>query len=241
MEHAPSTQTPKYDRVSLLSIAILLVLTWGFYKTYIILFPSFEGFQFVHHFHGAIMLLWIGALIIQPWLISRKKYRIHKAIGKISFVLAPILMISIFLVSRNTFHLTLNAPSPLTEAIAIVSLSIPAVFIFGILYGLAIANKARTFYHMRYMIGTGLLMIGPGLGRGLIVYFGMQPPFAISITLLAVALISALFLVADIAKKRDYKPNLIVVTMMFLYLACWELRYTTIWQAFGEAFTKWFF
>lgn len=241
MEHAKATEDPKYDRISLLSISILLVLTWGFYKTYIILFPSFEGFQFVHHFHGAIMLLWIGALIIQPWLISRKKYRIHKAIGKASFVLAPILMISIFLVSRNTFHLTLNAPSPMQDAVALVSLSIPAIFIFGILYGLAIANKARTYYHMRYMIGTGLLMIGPGLGRGLIVYVGMQPPIAISLTLLVVALISAVFLFSDIVKKQDYKPNLIVVTMMFLYVACWELRYTAIWQGFGEVFAKWFF
>lgn len=241
MAHVQSTQSQKYDRISLVPIAILIVLTWGFYRTYIMFFPSFEGFQFVHHFHGAIMLLWIGALIIQPWLISRKKYRIHKAIGKLSFLLAPILMISIFLVSRNTFHLTLNAPSPMTDAVALVSLSIPAIFIFGILYGLAIANKARTYYHMRYMIGTGLLMIGPGLGRGLIIYFGMQPPIAISLTLLAVALISAVFLVADIIKKQDYKPNLIVVMMMFLYVACWELRYTVIWQGFGDVFTKLFF
>ena len=97
-------QTIKYNRVSLLSIAILIVLTWGFYRTYIIFFPSFEGFQFVHHFHGATMLLWMAILVVQPWLMSQNKFRIHKAIGKSTFVLAPILMVSIFLVARMTYH-----------------------------------------------------------------------------------------------------------------------------------------
>src|SRR5690606_28648445 len=157
-------QAQDYNRASLISLAILIVLTWGFYRTYIMFFPAFEGFQRVHHIHGAIMLLWIALLITQPWLMSRKKYRIHKAIGRVSFVLAPLVMLSIFLVSRITYYgnlQTLPAPS---DAVAIISLSIPGAIIFGILYGLAVANRRRTYYHMRYMIGTGILMIGPGLG-----------------------------------------------------------------------------
>lgn len=240
MEHVQTkaTQTPRYGLVSLLSIAILVVLTWGFYRTYIIFFPSFEGFQFVHHFHGAIMLLWMAILIVQPWLISRKKHRIHKAIGKVTFVLAPILMFSIFLVSRTTFHTNVKALPTLQDAVAVISLSIPSLVVFGIFYGLAIANKARTYYHMRYMIGTGLLMIGPGLGRGLIVYFGIPAPVGISITLAVVAMISILFLVVDLVKRRDYIPNLVVVILMVVQVLLWELRYTSVWQGFGEGFAK---
>jgi len=236
-----NVQTIKYNRVSFISIAILIVLTWGFYRTYLVFFPSFEGFQFVHHFHGGIMLLWMVLLVIQPWLISRKKYRIHKTIGKLSFVLAPILMLSIFLVARDTFYVNLKALPSMTDAVAMISLSIPGLIIFGILYSLAIANKGRTYYHMRYMIGTGLLMIGPGLGRGLIIYFKMPPPLGITVTLASVALISFAFLLVDLMKKRDYKPNLIVLLMMVLYAALWELRYTPVWQGFGDIFAKLFF
>lgn len=231
----------KYDRISLLSIAILLVLTWGFYRTYIMFFPSFEGFHFVQHFHGAIMVLWMAILVVQPWLMSRKKLGIHKAIGKASFVIAPILMVSIFLVSRMTFHNNLNTLPTRQDAVAIIALSIPGLIIFGILYGLAVANKQRTFYHMRYMIGTGLLMIGPGLGRALIIYFEMPPPVGITVTLAFVALISFAFLVVDLVKKRDYVPNLIVTGLMIFYLVAWEVRYTSAWQGVGEGFAKSFF
>lgn len=235
------THAVKYDRISLLSIAILLVLTWGFYRTYIIFFPSFEGFQFVQHFHGGIMLLWMTILVVQPLLMSRKKFALHKAIGKASFVIAPILMVSIFLVSRMTFHNNLNTLPTRQDAVAIIALSIPGLIIFGILYGLAVANKQRTFYHMRYMIGTALLMIGPGLGRILGVNFGVPPTLGITITLCIVALVACVFLVVDIVKKRDYVPNLVVTGLMIFYWVAWEGRYTSAWQGVGEGFANAFF
>jgi hypothetical protein len=240
MEHIQTTQTQKYDRVSLLSILILIVLTWGFYRTYIAFFPSFEGFQFVQHFHGAIMLLWMGILIVQPWLMSRKKFGIHKVIGKASFLIAPILMVSIFLVSRMTYYNNLKALPTVQDAVAMISLSMPGLIIFGLLFGLAVANKKRTYYHMRYMIGTALLMIGPGLGRILGVNFGVRPDLGVTITLAVVTVMAAAFLIADIVKKRDYTPNGIVTGLMLFYWAAWEARYTIVWQRIGEFFAKMF-
>ena len=233
--------TQEYTKASLLSLAILVVLTWGFYRTYIVFFPSFDGFQPVHHFHGAILLLWIALLILQPLLMSRKKHHIHRMVGKVSFVLAPLVMLSIFLVSRVTYYNNLQILPAASDAIAIISLSIPAVFIFGILYGLAIANRRRTYYHMRYMIGTGILMIGPGLGRVLIVNFGVQQELAVSITLASVALLALAFLGYDVLKKRDYVPNLISAGLMIFYSLLWELRYTPIWQEPAEIFARVFF
>lgn len=233
--------TQEYTKASLLSLAILVVLTWGFYRTYIVFFPSFDGFQPVHHFHGAILLLWIALLIIQPWLMARKKHRIHKAVGKISFVLAPLVMLSIFLVSRVTYYGNLQTlPTP-SDAVAIISLSIPAAVIFGILYGLAIANRRRTYYHMRYMIGTGILMIGPGLGRILTAYFGLPLNLGVTVTLVAVALVGVLFLIIDLVKQRNYVPNLIVAGLLILQSLLWELRYTPLWQKTGAIFAEVFF
>ncbi|HEX6889850.1 MAG TPA: hypothetical protein VF141_04140 [Chryseolinea sp.] len=233
------TQTARYDRASLLSIGIVLVLLWGFYRTYIVFFPSFEGFVFVQHFHGIMMSLWMACLIAQPLLISRKKYQIHKLIGKISFVLAPLLMISIFGVSKMTFERNLAA-STMEDAVAGISLSIPGLIIFAVLYGLAIKNRPRTYYHMRYMIGTALLMIGPGLGRVLILYFEMPPPIGISITLAAVSVLAVTLLVLDLIKKQDYKPFLIVTALMVLQSLLWEIRYTALWQGVGEVISKFY-
>lgn len=238
MQHV---QTQKYDRVSLLSLAILVVLTWGFYRTYIQFFPAFDGFQPVHHFHGVILLLWIALLIVQPWLMSRKKHQLHKMVGKISFVLAPLVMLSIFLVSRVTYYGNLQTLPTSADAVAIISLSIPAAVVFGILYALAVANRRRTYYHMRYMVGTGILMIGPGLGRILTANFGLPINLGVTITLVAVAFVALLFLVLDIVKKQNYVPNLIVTGLLILQSLLWELRYTAFWQKTGEIFADVFF
>ena len=122
-----------------------------------------------------------------------------------------------------------------------ISLSMPGLIIFGILFGLAVANKRRTYYHMRYMIATALLMIGPGLGRILGVNFGVRPDLSVTITLAVVALGAAAFLIADLVKKRDYSPNLIVTGLMLFYWAAWEARYTAAWQSVGESIAKMFF
>lgn len=234
-------QTQRYDRMSLLSLGILAVLTWGFYRTYLMFFPTFEGFQTVHHAHGIVMLLWIGLLIIQPWLMSRKKYKIHRTIGKVSFVLAPLVILSIFSVSNATYYANLQRlPAP-SDAVALLSISIPPAFIFGTLYGLAITNRRRTYYHMRYMMGTGILMIGPGLGRLIRVYVDVPMSIGGSITLASIALLGLLFLGYDMLRKQDYVPNLVVAGLFILHLVLWQLRYTIFWQRTGETFVDMLF
>jgi hypothetical protein len=91
-----NTQSVPYGRISLFFVIVLAFITWGFYKTYIIFFPSFTGFNNLQHFHGAMMMIWMGFLIVQPLLIRSGKVTTHRAVGKLSYVIAPLLMVSIF-------------------------------------------------------------------------------------------------------------------------------------------------
>jgi hypothetical protein len=81
-------------------------------------------------------------------------------------------------------------------------------------------------------------MIGPGLGRVLILSFEMPPPIGISITLAAVSVLAILLLAVDLVKKRDYKPFLIVACLMLLQSVLWEIRYTAVWQGVGDVIAK---
>ena len=93
-----ATQTAiPYRGISLFFIFVLALITWGFYKTYLIFFPSFTGFNNVQHFHGAMMMIWFSLLAVQPFLIAYKKYKIHRTLGKVSYVVAPILLYFDFL------------------------------------------------------------------------------------------------------------------------------------------------
>jgi hypothetical protein len=63
------SQAIPYRGISLFFVLVMAIITWGFYKTYIIFFPSFTGFNNVQHFHGAMMVTWMLFLIVQPLLI----------------------------------------------------------------------------------------------------------------------------------------------------------------------------
>jgi hypothetical protein len=166
-------QAIPYTGISMFFIIVLSLITWGFYKTYIIFFPSFTGFNNLQHFHGAMMAIWMAFLIIQPLLIRSGRVTIHRAIGKLSYIVAPLLVVSIFLVSRMVYH----RPEPGVaheQKIAMIALSIPFLIGFVIFYSLAIINRKETYKHMRYMIATSFLMIAPGLGRALIIYYNLS-------------------------------------------------------------------
>ncbi len=75
---------------------LLLTSFLGFYPTYLVKAPTFEGFKTAHHFHGLMALLWILLLIVQPLLIRLKKNALHKQVGKLSYVIMPLLMRSCF-------------------------------------------------------------------------------------------------------------------------------------------------
>jgi hypothetical protein len=235
-----NTHSIPYGRISLFFVFILALLTWGFYKTYLIFFPSFTGFNNVQHFHGAMMMTWMAFLIIQPLLIRSGKTNIHRLIGKFSYVIAPLLVVSIFLVSRMVYQRPLPA-MPAEERIGLIALSIPGMIAFAVLYLLAIINRKDTTKHLRYMIGTSLLLVGPGLGRALIVYYNMSLNDAVNITNYLVMGIAAGLLINDLIKRRTYVPYTVILIIILLTHFAWHFRYSDTWQRIGETFAKIFF
>ena len=65
----------------------------GFYKTYIVQFPNFKAnVTPLIHIHAFIASVWIGILIVQPFLILNKKFALHRKVGKISYIVFPLLI-----------------------------------------------------------------------------------------------------------------------------------------------------
>ena len=126
-------------------IFLLLISIAGFYKTYLVKFPNFEGFTFVHHFHGAVMLTWILMLIAQPVFIRTKKLKWHRIVGKASYFIFPLLVLSFFLVARASYFRNIKADGEI-QALAGMTSGIPDMFFISILYGLGIYYKKKTSY-----------------------------------------------------------------------------------------------
>jgi hypothetical protein len=221
--------------LSLLFTTILLVIIIGFYQTYLVNFPKFQGFHYEQHFHGLMMLLWMVLLIVQPLLMRSKKYQIHRFIGKLSYIIAPLLILSIFLVSKMVYHRTIATQS-LQVSLASVVLGIPDMFAFILFYYLAIFNTRNMANHMRYMIGTAFLMIGPGLGRLLITRFHWPFEMAVPATTYLILAVSLVLLVIDIRRKNNYRPYLVIFSTLVILQLLWYFRFSDIWQVPAKAF-----
>lgn len=80
-----------YKKVVFFFAIILMIALPGFYKSYFALFPEFAGLKNIHHFHATVLLAYLIMLVVQPILISRKKIAAHRFIGKVSYLLVPLI------------------------------------------------------------------------------------------------------------------------------------------------------
>ena len=97
-------------------------------------------------------------------------------------------------------------------------------------------NRKDSSVHMRYMIGTALLMIGPGLGRSLIIFGGVPFPVSVSIVYFVPEILAILFLINDVRKGNNIKPFLTITIILILNHLCWAFQNGSWWQAIA----KWF-
>lgn len=234
-----------YRNIHLFFVGVFLIIIWGFYKSYLIYFPTFEGgywggskYNYIQHTHGVLMLIWILFLIIQPILIKRKLYKIHRIIGKASYFIVPLLLISIFLVTKTFYYRNLITT---TEKDAIGTITgLTSIIAFAIFYMLAIVNKRNISSHMRYMIGTSLLLINPGLSRALFIFFGMAES-GLAVSDYVAMSIAICFIVYDYRNNKNYRPYIIILVVLVIIHLIWLSRNTSAWQSIGRGIVQYLF
>ena len=227
-----------YKNISVLFILILIGILWGFHKPYTLEFPNFKSFQMTHHIHGGLMMSWLLMLIAQPIFIVTGRIQTHRAIGKLAYIIGPMITIYLFLIARLGYHN--NAANPEIGRTFMV-LDLRGLFFFTTLYVLALSYRKITPYHMRFMIGTGLLMIGPGFGRALVNSFDMSIWDAITYTDYAAIFITMALLIYDIVKKNPVAPYTIVLIILVIEKLLWHYRMSGAWQSFAGRFAALFF
>lgn len=141
-------------------ILFLIAVIIAFWRSYF----SILSFQptVLNHLHGLSMTLWVLLLIIQPLLIKYNLKSIHRTIGKFSYLLFPFILVSILLLLKHNMEGVRLDNDFIFSFQALVFISALA---FGLLYFLAIKNKARSDIHARYMVSTLFPIITPVTDR----------------------------------------------------------------------------
>ena len=189
-----------YRTILWVTVSLLTISFLGFYKTYFGFFPRFEGTSWVVHFHVFTILSWFAMLLAQGWLAKNGRIEQHRKIGRLSYLLAPLILIGFVLITNHGQLKNKDA--------GLLGATIFDGGMFVLFYVLAIINRRNTAYHARYMILTAIPFINPGLGRFI------SPAISLPVELV---LILALLLTSYFQKK-PYKPYLVGMGSFFLLL-----------------------
>jgi hypothetical protein len=144
---------------------IPLFAVWGFWVTYFTRPP--ETLSLLDHIHGAAMFGWCLMLILQSFLIRTSRRSLHRATGKLSYLLAPLIIISTVLLANYR----LNVRGLTDEGLYIFALQTFILAQFIVSYSLAMKNRKRSDVHARFMICTALTLLDPIFARLLAVNF----------------------------------------------------------------------
>ena len=163
-------------RASVFYFVLLFGLSIGaFWQTYF--FPPKYEKDWHVHLHGVAMFAWMVVLVAQAALMRAGQRPLHRQLGKISYGLVPLMVVSTVLLAHHRLQ------SGVTEEL-VYFLAVQGALIatLAIAYGLAMANRKRPQLHMRYMLCTALPLIDPILARLLFFHAGMQYPAAQLVT-----------------------------------------------------------
>ncbi len=214
-------------------ILLLVVEVVGFWRTYFSQLFS-DNLHITHHFHAVSMLLWVLLLTTQSWLIRNRRNIQHRALGKLSFGLAPAVVISGVWVN---FHSLSNAGDEFSPGFLSVfwfGFFLPALF--AVLYVQAIRHRRNVQLHARYMVSTALVFIQPGLSRAVFNYIaptGVWVPSFFQMTWLAL-FIGMWLMFRDWRNGKTYGPFLLSNAAWTFHIVTWVLAPSwSWWQAFA--------
>ena len=211
--------------------ALVLLAIPAFWPTYVAL-PRYEADWHVH-VHGAALLLWSVLLIVQPWLVLRGRVRIHRTVGKASYVLAPVIVVSTILLARYRIH----ESTPSFDQLYFLWVQLSLITVFAIAYVQAIRWRRSGGMHARYMICTALAMIDPIVARLLYNHTGIDIPWLqVATYLLVDAILLALWL-----RDRRMGNGVGVFPAMLMVFAAFQLPtfflpQAAAWRAFAQGF-----
>jgi len=188
------------------------------------------------HAHAATSTAYMMLLIVQSWAIGARRVHLHRAAGKASYVLAPLIMITILLLA----HDRIRGASSETYAIQtyILYLQLSLALLFAISYGLAIWTRRSVVRHSRFMVCTALTLVDPVLIR---IMFWIQPTPSWNYQWLTFGVTDLVFLILIWLERNNRAGRGVLPAMLALFVLL-QLPALLGWTegSAWQAFARWF-
>ena len=228
------TSKIRFDNSGYYFFALVIIVLLGFWPSYFSgFFSGKNNYSFYFHFHACMMSVWIAMLIIQPILIRKKKLPVHRIIGKVSYIIMPMLFLSVLLLvhsrikgsDRNDLGLSIFVP-------------FKDLLILVTTYFIAIRYRHNLQIHARAMVSTGIVFIEPALVRfmghsvfkndGTLAYFG------------TIGIIYAILITLIIIERKQKSARWIFPLVLVMYIIVHSVLIFNMEIPFLNVFAKWF-
>ena len=222
----------KIKNIEYYFLGLLVLVIIGFWPSYFSRF--FDGtadFTHYFHFHATTATLWLLMLIAQPILIRKRQFVLHKRIGKLSFLLVPLVFISVMLLAHHradpgSQNLTFDLWVPFKDLI---------IFSFG--FVVAIRYRRKMKIHARGMVFAGMAMIEPTMVRIVFNVFGASPDAGYLIALSPIYLI---LIALVIMERREPQVRWVFQVGLLLFTFIHSVLIFKIEISPWAAFAKWY-
>jgi hypothetical protein len=227
-----------FDRFGLIFLGLIPLVLLGFWKSYFSkFFEETSGLTWYMHFHAILMTAWVALLILQPVLIKEKKVKIHRLVGKFSYLLVPLILVSMLLL----IHKAGNMKPVERQTFVDASFGLLGLFVFGACYVTAVINRKRTAIHARAMVGTGLALLDPTLMR-ILGPFSFPLGFFMAVGIILGTFIFLIVLERKQASGRWVFPSLLSIYFIIYFLAAFQFyTHDSINLSLLDSFMKWFY
>lgn len=145
-----------------MAVLILGIVVTGFGKSYFLAGMVLAKLpNNLVHFHGAVFVLWISLVFVQPWLIAAHKVKWHMKLGVLAIILVPLMSILGVLTLFDFIRRAQPEEGP--ELLLVGDLEILLLFILLTSWGFLARRDATS--HKRLMILGTMAIMGPAIAR----------------------------------------------------------------------------
>lgn len=230
-----------YQNTGLCFAVFFVFVLWAFWPRYFSDVLGQKEMRF--HTHGITLTLWCILLILQAYLIRTKHKRAHRLVGKFSYLLVPLIIIT----TINLKHFRMQGSDLLADRpFYSLALILNGLVVFTLLYGLAIYYRRNPLVHARYRVSTIFPFFTPVTDRIISRHFRPLLQFAPMLEGKPIAPVIG-FAMADILLLMlllwDWRTNRrldvfpIALSLVVLYQASVLTFYHfPFWRAFGAWF-----
>jgi hypothetical protein len=208
-----------------LSIPFVVLAFWPIYLSRP--FPDTDRYT---HLHAVAGTLWLALLIVQPILVHRYHYKLHRLFGNSSYFFAALFFVASILLS----HHRLVSMDDQTFAVEGYGHYLPfyASVVFASAYLLGLYYRQLPDAHGRFMLATAIPLIDPVFGRVLFFYLPPLPhPLLYQAFTFSIATALAAVLVFSYKGPKEPRRALIAyfVLLVTLEIGWFTFAYTSTW------------